>query len=647
MISKRTWRGHPACAPEQPTWPGRPARATPNRGPGAQPGRLRHILLTVLLLSFLATAGAAQPSLRSDAWYKGYEDAVEQIKNAERRNLQSGDQLWAEAIRALQAALQVDPEPNREKRVEGRRKKYFPYFYLGIAQMRSGQWDAAEESFLKAREADEVTRSKGVLGIGLGRDEAGEFEKYEAELYVQQVRNSIDRGDPDEAAKKIERARTSKLNSDQRRELPGLEQQVRQLREAVAARMERFDALVGEIEQAKSAGRLADARSKLAEAEGLDPDEFKRRGLDQMRATLYEPVDRLVMEGQQFLEQDSLSQAKDRFQEARGLAPGREDIGRFLQQIQVRESSYEQSRQAGEAALQGRKWAAALDALNNALKVHPEYFERDDLQARIDEATFRIHLASCRQAQANGRFEDAVEHCGRAVAVRNDPEARRRRDRSRSQVLVAQARTQIAVGRFDRSDRLYLQALEADPENEEAARSLERITDYKTKAEAGREAYEQWQASPQQTAPLEDALRSLSAAARLDLQRFQRDGTRELLDMVYTALKRDFDPQRVRAAAEAFYRGEIEQARQSLEEFYYEGGLGNVRLHVFLGMVYASLAFQSAEPSDFAELREMAIEQFRLVRTIDPDYRLTDRLASPLIVKLFEGVNLVEEEEGS
>ena len=90
-----------------------------------------------LLLGLLLFAAQA----RTQEWYEFYDQGLEAI-NAER---------WGDAVRELGRAIALREEPGANVKTYGLQFiDYFPYTYRGMAQYRSGNYDAALEDLVRA-----------------------------------------------------------------------------------------------------------------------------------------------------------------------------------------------------------------------------------------------------------------------------------------------------------------------------------------------------------------------------------------------------------------------------------------------------------------------------------------------------------------
>jgi tetratricopeptide (TPR) repeat protein len=470
--------------------------------------------------------------------------------------------------------------------------------------LESDDLERAQQNFNKARQFGEITKA-GRRFLVFGGSEAQDLEEYEAELQFRFAKHYFDRGRPKKALKSLTQAKRGKLTPGYRRQIPQFERKVRL---AVKEREAEFEGLVGKAKKELASQQFREAAAHLAQAARLDPPEFERQQLARDR------VNALIGDGQGRLSQGEITKARQVFEEAKKILPGRADVSDALDRIESRERSYQQSKREGDRAMQDKDWNAAIEHYNRARESHPEFARRDNLMGKIDQITAL-------------RRESPV--------VTDTPEARRSRDQARSRVLFLKGRRLTSQGSYQEAEGLYRQAIEAYKDNRDAQRALRKSRLYRPAAQAGRSDFDDWQRDRSRKDLLEQARQQLTRAAGLDLRRFQRDGSGKLLEEIDELLGMHFEIGTVREAVRLIYQGQVETAIESLERARDEGGLGNLHLHAFLGVAYATLAFRSTGNATFKELSSQALEQFRFTRSQDSDYQLPFRLVSPLVLQLF------------
>ena len=98
------------------------------------------------------------------------------------------------------------------------------------------------------------------------------------------------------------------------------------------------------------------------------------------------------------------------------------------------------------------------------------------------------------------------------------------------------------------------------------------------------------------------------------------------------AVTKSVDPA-LRRALKALFSGQTERAISTLEHLA-ESDAADARLHAYLGVAYATLAFTSPEPNDSARLRERALAAFDRALDLDPGCELRPELVPPKVREL-------------
>ena len=532
-------------------------------------GGLLWSAILAMALTPLSAAAAATALYQQDAGYQQYQQAVEKIKAAERREAGRNDPVWKEAIGLLNKAVSVDPKPDREKSIQGRSQKYFPYFHLGVAFLRSGNLEGARQNFNQARLAGEITQERGFLGFGAA---SRDLQEYEAELQFHLGMRYFDNGEFDQVLERFARAKAGKLPTRFNRTLLDLE---RKARLSLKERDEQFDSLVQEVEAALAGRQYRAAADKLKEAARLSPTQFKKKGLDARKKQVDDHVDSLVAQGKEHLSSGRLSQARRFYSDARSIAPERSDASGPLGQIENREKNYQRAKAQGEQALADRNWAAAKAHFDRALEYHPEWSRRDQLAAKLDQVTsglgFQELLDNCRRAHQRKNPAETVRACEAVLQNRDHPEAKKYRDQARSQLLFDQGRKLASRGRYEQANKSYEQALKVDAANQEARQAVDTSRSYQRASRGGKAEYRSWVQDRTLTDSLQEARKQLARAAGLDLRRFGRDGSRQMLDEINQVLELQVDTGTVRSAVRLIFAGQIETAIQTLEKARDEG----------------------------------------------------------------------------
>ena len=86
----------------------------------------------------------------------------------------------------------------------------------------------------------------------------------------------------------------------------------------------------------------------------------------------------------------------------------------------------------------------------------------------------------------------------------------------------------------------------------------------------------------------------------------------------------------------ALLKGDAETSIALLEPALATAGDRSTSLHAYLGVAYATQALSATKADDRTRLHDKAVEQFKLVASAQPGYRLSDRIVSPAIIRIYE-----------
>ena len=361
---------------------------------------------------------------------------------------------------------------------------------------------------------------------------------------------------------------------------------------------------LNQLDAAMAAGRYNEAISLLDAIRASNAAEYSRRGLDKRRADAERSLAmQLVQEGQQLLAAGEFAGARERFLEAEKRSPGSGQSG--LTDVRQRiAAAYARLRQSAESEFAAGRLDTALEQLRQAEALSPEQFAADGLAARADEwrkqlqqgltaDKIRSLLERARAASAANRYAEATNLYKTVVATQDNPEARAWLDaQARFVAFRERARRHQRDGQFD----LARQALDDARQQNEARFKFEQLDAMLAEIEAKLGTLPEDQIAP------------------------------------------------VRAALTAYLRGDARQARDLLEPIAASGEAldPRVRVHVlaYLGVSYAEMSLTSREENERGALRARAVEYFRTLLALQPEYQLRESLVSPRVREILEEVRI-------
>ena len=136
------------------------------------------------------------------------------------------------------------------------------------------------------------------------------------------------------------------------------------------------------------------------------------------------------------------------------------------------------------------------------------------------------------------------------------------------------------------------------------------------------------------------AIQRLQDAKTVDLARFDREKLGGELDALIARTAGDAEGKALRVALLALLQGDAKASSDALEPLVAKpGNAKSARLadiHAYLGVAYATRAFMATKNEEQQQLRDKALEYFRLAVAARRDYRLSARLVSPRIVAMFD-----------
>jgi tetratricopeptide (TPR) repeat protein len=267
---------------------------------------------------------------------------------------------YKEGIPLLERAVAIDRRQAAVKRIEGAfTTEYFPYYYLGVAYLRIGNLDKAEEAFRNAKSCECLTSELNGL-----------LNKFEGDLRAARAKPTPG---PDPV-----KPRGPDPNF---------------LRQAT------------EAEGALSGGRPADALRLFDTLRSLDPAEYARRGFAARRDEAARALAaELVRQGDELLRSGQLSAAQAKYEEAESVRPGSAQRG--LDELGGRRAQYAKLKGGADADIKANRTDAALEKLKQAEAADPEQYQRDGLAARAQDLS--------RQAQGSSTAQKVRELIRRA-----------------------------------------------------------------------------------------------------------------------------------------------------------------------------------------------------------------------------------------
>jgi hypothetical protein len=481
---------------------------------------------------------------------------------------------YADAREQLERAIAAEPKAEANKLIEGvYRTDYFPYYYLALTFVELQQFDKAQQNLDKARPT-------------VMRWQQARFAEAESKIKIA-------------LAKPPQPQRNAEFDNG-----------VRDANALLSGKQ--FDAAIRRFDQLRAA----------------DAAEYGKAGLAARRDEAAKGLaGQLIDEARTLVQNGRLRDAAARLRQADQTLPGQKPVGDLQAEIKKREEDYQRLKTEGQAAFSGKNYAAARDKFDQARQAHPEQFDADNLVARLSEASTLANTAG-----RAGRGPDIVVPDGGPKAPAIPPgvtEGRR---------IADLARRLIEQGKYAEADAAYASALKADAKNQEAVEALEKAKRFKASRDQGLQLSKAKKAAAAQKALID--------ARNVDAGRFAREGLASTLDALAASNDRVDNGQRgadqdrskvaLHDALLALLNGDAEKSIAVLEPAVSTGGDRTAALHAYLGVAYATRSLSAPKPEDQVRLHQKAVEQFKLAASAQPGYRLSDRVVSPAIVKIYE-----------
>jgi hypothetical protein len=627
--------------------------------------------------ALLILVGAPTLFAQGAKWAQPYDKAMDMIKK----------QQWQQAIPLLEQAIAADPTPQANKRVEGTfSEDYFPQYYLFVAYLKLNQPDKARTYFAQ----------KGALPAKLNADATNYFKELnDAEVRIRALADFeplVKAGDTayaakqwTDAARNYEQAKQKVAEEFQKR---GLQAKLTDANAKIAEEkahaqaLADFEAIVARAGTQFGAKQYAESSASYEAARVKLPEEFKKRGLDAKANEAKTTYERLlgeqkkadaarafVAEGQKLLASLKLNEAKVQFQQAQGQQPGMKEAADGLNEITKHETEFSQSKGRAEQLYKGGKLQEAVAEYARAQKAHPQNFDRDKLGeplAAINKTIGVIAvIASAKKAYTDKRWSEAVN--GASSALQIDPtnkemlllrlqaEARVALDAGKS--LAASKNYAAAVAKLneakskdpslrDASDELTkVQKLLADATKAEAARAeaarAEAARAEAARAEAARAEAAKAEAARAEAARVEAARveAARQAAALKNAELLKNAEAAKAAEAAAAAAVRSADDF-ARAGLLALFKGDASGAVDPLNQAIAGSGKAaatrRATLYAYLGVAYATISLQSAEPGAQSDNKTKALQEFRRALKEQRTYTFPQTLVSPRVREIFE-----------
>ena len=414
--------------------------------------------------------------------------------------------------------------------------------------------------------------------------------------------------------------------------------------ECKQARQRIISELGSEFEQEADKKSFLVALSIYKEAARLDPQqsqalaETKDRIDQQMNLGI-----QLAEEAWEALQAKEHKRANDHLIEAEKAYPGQDRVREGRLQIERDVSEYRSHKSRAEQLDKANR-AEGADAYRAALEAHPELGAADKLADRIEALHFRIKKDQAKD-QATDQAWDAHKRGDYFLSQQlfedlclsdpTDEDACGGLQEARSMRKFLEAEGLMEDGQYQKGRRALEEALELDADNSKAQELLNLDNQYQRHVDEGRRLFRKSQ-KDQNPDDCEQAIIHFRAARRLNADRFGKEGLDALVDEgdCKTVIPLPFEI--LTSGLHSYLDGQPSEAIDYLEAALDEVGQGRVEVHALLGAAYCfSGLFQGTQ--DSAKL-EMGRQQFRLALNADPEYRLSESLFSPRILRIFEEV---------
>jgi hypothetical protein len=497
----------------------------------------------------------------------------------------------------------------------------------GPASAQSSRWADPYQKGLKAFESGKYAEAVAQLERAVAADPKAEPKKviegvfrldyfpyyYLALAYVE-LRQF------DKAQQNLEKARPT-LSRPQQAKITDAESKIKiALGPKPPQRNAEFDSGARNADALLSGRQFDAAIKELDRLRAMDAAEYGKAGLAARRDEAVKGLaGQLADEARTLIQGARFRDALAKLQHADQLLPAQKPVTDMLAEIKKRENDYQRLKTEGQAAFASKNYTVARDTFEQARTAHPEQFASDNLVARLTEAST---LAS-----TSGRGGAGNANTGTINTI--DPKV------AEGQRLVDTAKQFITQRKYAEADAAFASALKADAKNQEAIDAVEKAKKFKALRDQGLQL--------SKSTNVAAARKVLVDARNLDAARFEREGLASVLDGLTRPTPTDTvsnAPEPSKLALQegllALLKGDAQKSIAILEPALSGGGDWAAPLHAYLGVAYATRALSAPKPEDQSRLREQAVEQFKLAASAQPGYRLSDRIVSPTIIKIYE-----------
>jgi tetratricopeptide (TPR) repeat protein len=356
---------------------------------------------------------------------KEYAAAVRALEGA--RQLTPGDAAVTKALGEAQAALDKDAAEKKKL------AEYQAHMDAGKAHFDAQRYADAVREFLAAQRAlpgdgDALLQQRAAENQLAALQDFDKRVAAHKEL-MSQAQAALDARRYADAVKALTMA--LRLFPDDQQTQKGL----KAARQALADARKERDQLLDQADAALQAQRWEEAHRLFTRAAELMPDDPTALRGQQAAADALQNLrvgqaayTRFLIQGQDALLARRFADAVRAFREALRLVPGDpaaaqglRDAEAGLAQALRQKAAFDRAMQAGAAALQQEQFADAARAFNDALRIAPDSFEA---QAGLRQARYGQAMADGRQALRARRVQEAIGHFQDALQqVPGDPAA--------------------------------------------------------------------------------------------------------------------------------------------------------------------------------------------------------------------------------
>lgn len=316
-------------------------------------------------------------------WAEPYRRGLEAIR----------DSRWKEAVTLLTTAIGHDDRQSEHKREEGTfTTRYYPFLYLGLAQLRLGQLQDASRNLTRA------------VADPMPADETAELRRYQAELSAAvsaantgpslppaddrsgQAQAAIRAGDQFLASGRLNDAEAR--YADANRLAPGVaNRQLTQVRD----RRDSYGRERTSAAQHRAAGRLADAAAALARALTADPENYAADGIAAEAQAIQVELTRagagdLARRGLAFANAGDYQQAAASFRAALDADAANNDARTWL----TVNDQFQAVRNRARALASQSQWSEAQVELDNARRLDSRRFAAEGLDRLATTVSTRL-----------------------------------------------------------------------------------------------------------------------------------------------------------------------------------------------------------------------------------------------------------------